>query len=581
VSCVTYRAGVSGADKARATLACALLLAAHALVGCGGDSAPATESPAAAAPVAAFTFSPASPSTGQTVRFTDTSTGSPTTWSWTFGDGGTSSLQNPTHAYSAAGTFTVTLVATNARGSSTATTSVTVAATESRLSIVIGRPTDASIAVSVLATPGTEVYLEYGVASGTYSDATLATTVSTASPVVIPIQGLRANTRYYYRARYRSGSEHTYRADAEHSFQTQRLSGRTFTFVIQADPHMDGNSSPAVYSQTLLNELADRPDFMFDLGDTSMSEKCAINGSDLCGSPSPASLDKVWARNAMMRTYFELACHSVPLFMVPGNHDGEVGWENAAAAGAVGAWSIAARKALFVNPEPDRFYSGNTERSPAFGLLQDYYAFEWGDALFVVLDPFTYTTRKPGSAGADSWAWSLGEAQYQWLAQVLAASRARFKFVFSHHLIGGNGSEARGGAAFARFFEWGGRNLDGTWAFDRQRPGWPKPIHQLLADNTVTAWLHGHDHLYAQETVDGIVYQEVPQPSLARYDTADPGAGYGYLGTVGVNIFPSSGHLRVTVSPTEVRVDYVRSVAAADETAGRKNGTVVTSYTVR
>ena len=32
-----------------------------------------------------------------TIDFTDLSAGSPTSWSWTFGDGGTSTLQNPTH----------------------------------------------------------------------------------------------------------------------------------------------------------------------------------------------------------------------------------------------------------------------------------------------------------------------------------------------------------------------------------------------------------------------------------------------------------------------------------------------------
>jgi hypothetical protein len=345
---------------------------------------------------------------------------------------------------------------------------------------------------------------------------------------------------------------------------------------------MDENSSAAVYNQTLANELADRPDLLFDLGDTSMSEKCAIDGASPCAAPSPASAEKVWARNGLMRSFFEVACHSVPLFMALGNHDGENGWQDVASAGTLGNWSITARKALFVNPEPDGFYSGNTEQLPGVGLRQDYYAFEWGDALFVVLDPFSYTTRKPVKGQEqDSWNWTLGAAQYQWLARTLASSRARFKFVFSHHLVGGNGSEARGGTSFAQYYEWGGRDLDGTWAFDKQRSGWQAPIHKLLAESGVTVWFHGHDHLYAMEQLDRVVYQEVPQPSLARYDQQDPGSGYGYGGTVGDTVFPSSGHLRVTVSPSEVRVEYVRSVAPADETATRRNGTIVHSYVVR
>jgi PKD repeat protein len=55
------------------------------------------------------------------VRFTDTSYRDPTTWSWTFGDGGTSAEQNPLHVYASAGTYAVTLTAANADGSNTLT----------------------------------------------------------------------------------------------------------------------------------------------------------------------------------------------------------------------------------------------------------------------------------------------------------------------------------------------------------------------------------------------------------------------------------------------------------------------------
>lgn len=68
-------------------------------------------------PVANFVGSPVSGYTPLTVNFTDQTTGSPTSWSWTFGDGGTSTLQNPSHVYATAGTYTVTLVATNSCGS--------------------------------------------------------------------------------------------------------------------------------------------------------------------------------------------------------------------------------------------------------------------------------------------------------------------------------------------------------------------------------------------------------------------------------------------------------------------------------
>ncbi len=56
-----------------------------------------------------------------TAEFKDKSTNSPTSWSWTFGDGGTATTQNPTHAYTAAGTYNVGLTAYNASGNNTVT----------------------------------------------------------------------------------------------------------------------------------------------------------------------------------------------------------------------------------------------------------------------------------------------------------------------------------------------------------------------------------------------------------------------------------------------------------------------------
>jgi len=448
----------------------------------------------------------------------------------------------------------------------------------SKPTVVLGRPTDSSIVAGVEADATTELYLEYGTAPGSYSRQTAPVTTQATGVLFVGITGLAADTQYYYRVRYKAKSDSSYGSDAEHFFHTKRAAGSPFTFVIQADPHLDTNSSQAVFGQTLLNELADRPDFMVDLGDTSMVEKCAVDGATLCANPSPVTQATVAARYALVRSSFEQACHSVPLFMVLGNHDGEMGWLEEMGQGATIEWALAARKSMFANPEPDGFYSGSADQAPGIGLRQNYYAFEWGSALIVVLDPFTCTTHKPGS---DGWGWTLGAEQYEWLARTLAGSGARFKFVFSHHLLGGNGTDARGGAAFARFFEWGGSNANGSWAFDSKRSGWRSPIHQLLVDYGVSAWFHGHDHLYAREELDGVVYQEVPQPSLARYDTANPGAGYGYQGSDGVNIFPSSGHLRVIVGANDVRVEYVRSVAPADETSTRRNGTIVTSYVIR
>lgn len=72
-----------------------------------------------APPTASFTYSPSSPTTDDAIQFTDTSTdpdGAISAWSWDFGDGETSTLQNPIHQYSSVGTYTVTLTVTDNGG---------------------------------------------------------------------------------------------------------------------------------------------------------------------------------------------------------------------------------------------------------------------------------------------------------------------------------------------------------------------------------------------------------------------------------------------------------------------------------
>ena len=79
-----------------------------------------------APPTASFTATPDTGAAPLDVAFEDTSTGAPTSWSWNFGDGSSSTAQNPTHTFRNPGTYSVTLTARNEGGSTTATKTVTV-----------------------------------------------------------------------------------------------------------------------------------------------------------------------------------------------------------------------------------------------------------------------------------------------------------------------------------------------------------------------------------------------------------------------------------------------------------------------
>ena len=65
-------------------------------------------------PVANFSGTPTSGNAPLAVSFTDTSTNTPTSWSWNFGDSSTTTAQNPSHTFTGAGSYTVSLTATNA-----------------------------------------------------------------------------------------------------------------------------------------------------------------------------------------------------------------------------------------------------------------------------------------------------------------------------------------------------------------------------------------------------------------------------------------------------------------------------------
>ena len=192
-----------------------------------------------------------------------------------------------------------------------------------------------------------------------------------------------------------------------------------------------------------------------------------------------------------------------------------------------------------------------------------------------MLDPYWGSKAQ---ASKDGWNLTLGDRQYQWLASTLAASAAKYKFIFIHNLVGGLDGQMRGGVEAAPYFEWGGKNADGSDGFALQRPGWGLPIHPLLVKNKVTAVFHGHDHLYVKQSLDGIVYQEVPQPSAINNSSGSSLASIYHYGSG--TILSSSGHLRVTVAPGMVTSDYVRSRLPASENATQKNRQVDDRWTV-
>lgn len=441
---------------------------------------------------------------------------------------------------------------------SSVTTSPTANATETPAAVngpvsgvILGAPQDTSIKAKAVANKDASAYFEYGTDEKNLTQKTSAAIYKVNDVIEASMTNLDSDTQYYYRMLVKESGEGTYKAAQSGSFHTKRASGEAFTFTIQADSHRDENTSIPLYNVALENMLKDNADFHVDLGDTFFSEKL--------GKTEQGTLQ----RYLEDRSFFEKIGFNIPLFLVNGNHEGEFETNNQNSPNSVASWAVTNRLKYFVNPISGNFFTGSEAGKG------NYYSYTWGNALFVMLDPYWFSQKSQGND--DGWKMTLGKTQYDWLKTTLESSKAKFKFVFTHSLVGGYTNNYRGGAEAAKFFEWGGYNANGTYEFDKMRPGWGKPIHQLMVENKVTAVFHGHDHFYAKQELDGIVYQLLPQPGNLATDVKNA-TEYSYKDGL---FLPPAGHLRVSVSSGNCKVEYVKASLQSS-----KNGTITDSYIV-
>ncbi len=220
--------------------------------------------------------------------------------------------------------------------------------------LILGRPTTASVTVSVLCYDDAEGGIAYGNEGGKLALKTPVRRFKKGEPAEIVLPGLQPDRRYIYQLRLGHSQS------AEIGFHTARPPGSGFRFTITADSHLDEHTEPAIYQQTLAGAVAAKPDFHIDLGDTFMAEKHVDR--------------EAAAKQYLAQRYFlGPLCQSAPLFCVLGNHDGESPRGRGGAADSLAVWSNTMRKRYFPNPVPDAFYSGDAAQHPEVGLLQDYY----------------------------------------------------------------------------------------------------------------------------------------------------------------------------------------------------------------
>jgi len=338
--------------------------------------------------------------------------------------------------------------------------------------------------------------------------------------------GLASGTRYEYEILAPADVRDTILYSG--SVVTQRTPGDSFSFALITDTHIGANLSysnqgiPSTLEAVSAEVGIASPDFMVHLGDMLDFHNFGFN--------DPPPTESI-SRSAYLnyRTLLGDTLGSTSHFATIGNWEGENG-----------------------NYTPDEILRSQHERllylpGPApttypesGGTNEDYYAFTWGDALFVVLNVMTYTPTAhllSSSAAGLPDDWTLGTAQLDWLASTLANATSKWKFLFIHHPVGGkagddiNSAYGRGGGQAAYVGE-------------------QAKVHQLMLQYGAQIFFYGHDHVFTDMTVDGIHYT-LPGSAGAPWMFSQFETGY-------AQFWQESGWARVTVSPSSVDVKLLK-----------------------
>jgi len=451
---------------------------------------------------------------------------------------------------------------------------------------MVARPTDSTITFNMRNRSEVDVRVDIGTHPLNLRQGILVSDAARDSMIEETITGLLPNTEYYYKVLYRKASDTdfedyvVYKArdtdTGTYSFHTARTEGETFVFTVTTDEHginemkytdlpfyaLGESKIETIYS----NIVDDNSDFHFSLGDL-------VNQNGwMANVLFDSTYEMTELANEYMRQRIKHLSVQVPFFYCIGNREHEEGWKYGDA-DSLHAYAVRSRLKVWPNPQVGGdFYTGDTTQT-IYGRREGYYAWTWGDVLFVVLDDYGYTTVNPQDE-PEAWEWTLGTDQYSWLFDTLSNSDATWKFVFTHQLMSSSmslGSRAygRGGAECAKYsvygkgsYEWGGEDSSGVNQYSVKRSTWTHgPIHDFLDSLGVQIVFKGHDHGYVyQDQLAPVHYLTIPKTTQAS-------SGYALAND---NEYPDTennvkkyctGHVRVTVYGSDsTKVEYVRGV---------------------
>ncbi|MBN2198686.1 MAG: metallophosphoesterase [Candidatus Aminicenantes bacterium] len=308
----------------------------------------------------------------------------------------------------------------------------------------------------------------------------------------------------------------------------------------------------------------ENPDLMFVLGDSTgigAGYKWSGLGLKDPGEASAADYDAYarlfWLR---MRRMYSALTPRLPVYLVLGNHDGESGYDYAR------PWALAWRKTYFRQP-------GALQGQ---AIDENFFCLPWGNAAggenphFIVLDNEAYNP-PPGPLRPEDW--TLGVEQKVWLEHALE-HEARWKFAFSHHVLGGwprGTHEGIGSYAYGR----GPLFTAEDYAPYCSDPGRVEQVEltRIMSERGVKAHFYGHDHIHFVRKMDGLltgVCVGPPKPvgELAWYKGELWKKHYGCYGHYQTepsrfcdpaDFWGPSGYAKLILTPSSAVLEYKRA----------------------
>ncbi len=407
---------------------------------------------------------------------------------------------------------------------------------------IVGRPTAGSVTLNVVA-GGLPVELELSLEQDRETRGpSLEAALEAREARDLVIDGLDSGREYRYRIVARAeGREEV----AAGGFVTRREPGEAFRFALLSDTHLPVPAPEWLdpkSAELFLPEIVDYLGARLEVGETIRQTMAQVREREVDFIICLGDLVHYWrgfndpfpAAEAADFGYLDLRGHLGPaaaeaaFFAVVGNWDGESGWQPE----RLRRLAREARMRYLPNPRPATYEQGGGEH-------EDFYAWAWGDALFVVLNvasytPTAHTLSEDDDGTADDW--TLGGEQLAWLEATLVGSQERFKLLFIHHPVGGRGGDEKSSA----YGRGGGRAA---------RIGEQARVHELMLEHGVQAFFYGHDHVFTDMVVDGVHYT---LPGSAGAPWKFPAEETGYE-----DFDERSGFALVHVEPAGLEVEFL------------------------